>query len=479
MQRLTYAPLGSADPGALNMFRGFGPVAGGPALSPERVAALVAPWRAIGLQLCEGDEVKWGLLEQWLAHIVQFPGQRSNISFAFVGGRQGTFKGTFFAPVMRILGLHNCFMSADIHHFVNSSHNKTRLAGQLLCVYDEGDPKATRLFQAQIKETVTATDATIWLARNVPYEKLPAMHRLVVLSNQHDGLAVDIDSGNRRFVLYEPTSVFAPVGGQSLSPQARTRFVEEYIRRYVGDDSERGPDDVECMRALHQHLKEVVQVTHGSTAEWEKALETIMRGYKPGSRTPPDHVRFLHDLTAEAFYEGAPLIAGSPADGVIESKGVPYEHPRRQPWEDEREYDERKDDQAPDPDRDRSWHRYVITKKLLYERYQSSPHWPRPPATAPTQNKFTLDVGAFFCQAAALRADIYGMINTVDAEEKHEVKVHPGDLAWRFRTQCLRSVLLQAYPELEHSKSRAKVIAQLEQDIMGGSMFPPLGQQQA
>ena len=79
----------------------------------------------------------------------------------------------------------------------------------------------------------------------------------------------------------------------------------------------------------------------------------------------------------------------------------------------------------------------------------------------------------------SLRADIYGMINTVDAEEKHEVKVHPGDLAWRFRTQYLRSVLLRAYPTLEPSKTRANVIAQLEKDIMDGSMFPPLGQQQA
>ena len=119
----------------------------------------------------------------------------------------------------------------------------------------------------------------------------------------------------------------------------------------------------------------------------------------------------------------------------------------------------------------------MITKKLLYELYQSSGHWP--PATAPTQNKFSHDVDPFFAKAAGERAKVFGMVNTVDAKEKHVGKLHPGYEVWRFRTQHLRRILLQDYPSLEHCKSRAKVIAELERDIMDGSMFPPLGQQQA
>ena len=85
----------------------------------------------------------------------------------------------------------------------------------------------------------------------------------------------------------------------------------------------------------------------------------------------------------------------------------------------------------------------------------------------------------FFTKAAGERAKVFGMVNTVDAKEKHVGKLHPGYEVWRFRTQYLRSVLLRAYPTLEPSKTRANVIAQLEKDIMDGSMFPPLGQQQA
>jgi hypothetical protein len=120
----------------------------------------------------------------------------------------------------------------------------------------------------------------------LPRDALPAVHRLVVLRNDPDGLAVDFQSGNRRLVLNEPTSVFASDGGQSLSPQARTRFQEEYKRRFLGTVT----DDVECLRALHQHLKKVVQVRLSSTAQWEKALIAIMRGSKFGSPRAPTRV---------------------------------------------------------------------------------------------------------------------------------------------------------------------------------------------
>ena len=94
--------------------------------------------------------------------MVQFP-KRSNISFAFLGGKRSH-------PVMRILDLHNCFMSQIIHDSVESSDNKTRLAGQLLCVHDEASRTATKLFQAQLKVAVTGTSAKSMLAGEVSYE---------------------------------------------------------------------------------------------------------------------------------------------------------------------------------------------------------------------------------------------------------------------------------------------------------------------
>ena len=73
---------------------------------------------------------------------------------------------------------------------------------------------------------------------------------------------------------------------------------------------------------------------------------------------------------------------------------------------------------------------------------------------------------------------LFGMIKATARDDQHEGKVSCGVRVWRFKTQRLRSVLLEDYPTLEPSKSRAGVIAELERDIMDGSMFPPLGQQQ-
>jgi hypothetical protein len=71
------------------------------------------------------------------------------------------------------------------------------------------------------------------------------------------------------------------------------------------------------------------------------------------------------------------------------------------------------------------------------------------------------------------------MIKATARDDKHEDKVSGGVRVWRFKTQRQLSVLLEDYPSLEDCKSRARLIAELERDIMDGSMFPPLGQQQA
>ena len=122
----------------------------------------MAPWRAVGLQLCEGVDRNFDLLEQWLAHIVQRPAERTNISFGLVGARQGVYKNAFFDPVRTILGKHNCIDDQDIHKFIESSHQRTQLAGKLLCVMDEAKNRETKLFQANIKVSVTGAEA--WLS---------------------------------------------------------------------------------------------------------------------------------------------------------------------------------------------------------------------------------------------------------------------------------------------------------------------------
>lgn len=128
-----------------NLFRGMGPLSEDAA--GVNVGNHIKAWRAVGQELCEGDASKFKFLEQWLAHIFQFPAERSNISFAFLGSEQGVFKNAFFAPVELLLGEVNCLETTNIHNVVQSSRKATQLDAKLLVVLDEAVLKNTRHFQ--------------------------------------------------------------------------------------------------------------------------------------------------------------------------------------------------------------------------------------------------------------------------------------------------------------------------------------------
>ena len=90
---------------------------------------------------------------------MQRPAERTNISIGLVGARQGVYKNAFFDPVRTILSKHNCINNQDIHKFTESSHLRTQLAGKLLCIMDEAKNRETKMFQANIKVSVTGAEA--------------------------------------------------------------------------------------------------------------------------------------------------------------------------------------------------------------------------------------------------------------------------------------------------------------------------------
>jgi hypothetical protein len=287
--RVTYVPYPPRGmvpvlPGHFNMFRGFGRDAQLVGSDARRVRHLVRPWRLIGLQLCGGDKGNFDLLEQWLAHLVQFPAKRSNISFAFLGSKQGAFKNAFFAPLKNILGDQNYLLTTNIHDIVHTSLNRRKVACKLLCVLDEAKPQATKHFQEQLKGAVTDEEVSVARGCEEPYT-VPAHHRLVVFSNNSDGLAVDYDSCNRRFVVFQPTDVLL-----RLEKQAESEFTSEYITRFVD------PGVDECLNALYTHLA-TRKIEHRDPAQWKRAAAGVLkRPEKP--KPPPQWASFLYKLTA-------------------------------------------------------------------------------------------------------------------------------------------------------------------------------------
>ena len=117
----------------------------------------------------------------------------------------GVFKNAFFAPLGKILGRQNYLVTTNIHDVVVSSKKQCKVACKLLVVLDEAKQGPTKLFQSQIKDTVTTEVDRVSRSREEEYD-VSAHHRLAVLSNHTDGLYLDADVG-RRFLLLQPTAL--------------------------------------------------------------------------------------------------------------------------------------------------------------------------------------------------------------------------------------------------------------------------------
>lgn len=464
VDRMTYVPYAEGHrpqtASELNTFRGFdSSVTTWPRLSEGRIEALVKPWRALGIQLCGGILTNFDLVEQWLAHLVQFPDQRTNIAFGFVGARQGVGKNTFFAPLGKIIGAHNYLEDPDVHKFVESHLQKTDLAGRMLCVLDEADPASTKLFHAKLKVCVTG-DKT-WSRRKGEVDhQLPAHHRFVALSNNIDGLFVDLKSGNRRFVLFQPTVVFATPqpsdrAADLVTPEARRIHNEEYIRRFVS------PGVGECVAALFQHLAKL-HVKYRTTAQWEQAGVKVMAA-SPLSRSLepiPGHVEFLYSITREPEDTQRPPIEGDKKSGLRKVKQVGWK--KTHAHDDDYDEDLRDD---PSYNLNRPYHEIEISHKALFKLFSGCTY----AESGSSQHKFSLDVQTIFAQAASI--ETFGSHMVTPPGLEHNFKTE-GVSYWRFSTQRLRDQLELNYPGL---KLRNKVpdidASSLSEAITSGDMY--------
>jgi hypothetical protein len=465
--KLTYiprAPHSEMPPpppvrGEINTFLGFDAAVTTRAnLAPLRIAALVKPWRALGIQLCEGFDAKFDLLEQWLAHMVQLPHERSNIAFGIVGAREGVGKNAFFAPVRKVLGPHNAFESADIHKFVESFHEKADMAGRLLCIHDEANPKSTKLFHDKLKVTVTGETAWSRHAGEVPHE-LPAHHRFVALSNNLDGLYVDFKSGNRRFVLLKPTKVFAtPQPGRDLpedllTPEARLTHRKEYTRRFVN------PGADECISALYQHLA-TLKLKYHDTTEWEEAATKLMSAspLSTSIEPTPGHVEFLYSITREPEDPQRPPIEGDKKSGLRNVKQVGWK--KTDAHDDD--YDEdRRDD--PSYNLNRPYHEIEISREALFKLFSGT----RYAESGSSQHKFSLDVQTIFARAASI--ETYGSHMVTPTGLDHDFKTD-GVRYWRFSTQRLRAQLERDHPALKLLRAPDAALS-LSDAITSGAMY--------
>ena len=151
--------------------------------------------------ICRGNEELFRFLMNWLAALVQFPGQPGRTALVLTG-EEGTGKG-YFANTMV-----GSFFHPEQYLHINGSNELTgtfndHLSGKVYIFADEstwgGDPRAVNRLKSLItEETVTINK------KFHSIESEPSMLHIIIASN--DEFAVNITPEDRRFAIFDVTS---------------------------------------------------------------------------------------------------------------------------------------------------------------------------------------------------------------------------------------------------------------------------------
>ena len=142
-------------------------------------------------------EKKWRIIEQWIAYMLIYPGEKIKWSVVLVSAVEGVGKGLLARILSRILGADNVNENANYKHLVNT-HN-TLLIGTQVLVLNEvslGDFKSKTEGTNTLKNFV-ADDFYSCNFKNKPMVKLPNLTNIMLFSN--DERVLGVNQGTRRY----------------------------------------------------------------------------------------------------------------------------------------------------------------------------------------------------------------------------------------------------------------------------------------
>ncbi|NQW07486.1 MAG: hypothetical protein HQ480_03195 [Candidatus Pelagibacter sp.] len=142
-------------------------------------------------------EKKWKIIEQWLAYMLQFPGEKMKWAVVLVSAIEGVGKGLLARICSRVLGSDNVNENANYKHLTNT-HN-TLLIGTQLLVLNEvslGDFKSKQEGTNTLKNFV-ADDIYSCNFKGKTMVKLANLTNFMLFSN--DERVVGAPQGGRRY----------------------------------------------------------------------------------------------------------------------------------------------------------------------------------------------------------------------------------------------------------------------------------------
>jgi hypothetical protein len=135
-------------------------------------------------------------LLDWMAFVVQRPGEKVNYIVAVVGEAEGTGKDAMFEPLRRIVGEHN---AATVNGTALRREFNAKYLQKQIVIFNEVQG-LTPAEMNQIKELGAAPPHTLWVnEKNSPEYPIPNIINCVMLSNHLDALA--LGKHDRRYLI--------------------------------------------------------------------------------------------------------------------------------------------------------------------------------------------------------------------------------------------------------------------------------------
>jgi hypothetical protein len=153
----------------------------------------------LGLSICEGNNEYYEYLKKSIAYKIQYPHKK--LPFAFVlKSDQGGGKNTFLKFISNIFGSPLICSTSEPDEifgtFNEIMHNKL-----LLCL-EESDGKKVDGYISKIKSLITEDTVVI----NGKFKNMLVANNTMLiffLTNKNDGIRIDANSGERRFIVFQ------------------------------------------------------------------------------------------------------------------------------------------------------------------------------------------------------------------------------------------------------------------------------------
>ena len=161
-------------------------------------------WLKIVTELCEGNEQHRDYLLKLIAMKIRYPTKKIPIGIV-LKGPQGSGKSQFIESIGRIFGDRHYIISSKVNDFFGDYAEG--FCNKLLVNMNETEGKDTLDIQGRMKEFITEDKITV-NPKFIRGYSVKNYALLVVTSNKANPIAIDVVSGDRRWVIFQSTTKF-------------------------------------------------------------------------------------------------------------------------------------------------------------------------------------------------------------------------------------------------------------------------------